>query len=239
MRLEEMARRALKREESVLRRVRVATVPAFLAAGEDAHGPYLVESVHAGLPLRALVEGMVAQRGRVPPATVRALARAAFAALAELHEASDAQGPLDVAHGDLGPDHVIVGPARAGERGAIGLVDFGQARARGLPGERGERGTLPYLSPEVARGEREVDQELDVFAMAATIAYAALGRDPCRTMTASARLVEIAEEGLDLPALDGVPRLGAALADTLRHALAFDRNERLLTARAVLSRLER
>lgn len=236
MRQEGVALRALKREQEVLRLVVADSVPTLLAAGEDEHGPFLVESAHEGLPLRALVEALVARRGRVPPAMLLSLARAAFDALAELHEAEDAQGPLEVTHGDLGPDHVIVGPARPGERGRLGFVDFGQARARGLPGEAGERGTLPFVSPEVARAERDVDQEADVFALAATIAFAALGRDPCRSETASARLVEIAERGLDL---DALPELGAPLDAVLREALAFDRDERLVGARALLARLER
>lgn len=239
MRREALAHRALAREEAVLRTVRAATVPRLLAAGEDGHGPFLVESAHDGLPLRALVAGLVARHGRVPAGTVASLARAAFAALVELHEVEDAQGPLRVAHGDLGPDHLIVGPARAGERGRIGLVDFGQARARGLDGEPGARGTLPYVSPEVARAERGVDQEADVFAMAATVVFAALGRDPCREANASARLVEIAERGLELEALDAVPGLGAPLTDALRGALAFERDRRVVTARAVLARMER
>lgn len=236
MRLEAVAREALGREEAVLRAVRADSVPRLLSAGEDAHGPFLVETAHEGVPLRALVEGLVARDGRVPAPTLRSLARAVFAALVELHEAEDDAGPLGLVHGDLGPDHVIVGPARSGERGRIGFVDFGQAQARGVRGRAGERGTLPYVSPEVARAERRVDQEADVFALAATLAYAALGRDPCRSDTASARLVEIAERGLDL---DALPILGEPLDAVLREPLAFDRGRRLVDARAVLARLER
>jgi serine/threonine protein kinase len=237
MRHEPSARESLRREEAILRAVRHDAIPRLLDAGEDDQGPYLVQTALPGVPLRALVDELVRRQGRVPLATLRALALTAFETLAAIHAMEDERGRLELVHGDLGPDHVIVGPARAGQRGRIGFVDFGQARARGIVGRPAERGTLPYVAPEVVRTERAPDQGSDVFALAATIAYAALGRDPCRESEASARLVESAERGLDLAALEAVEGL-AELGEILRRALAFEREARLSSAAEILSRLK-
>jgi serine/threonine protein kinase len=160
---------------------------------------------------------------------LRALARAAFAALAELHAIADEHGPLDLAHGDLGPDHVMIGPATR-RPGRVCFVDFGMASTRDDPARAGERGTLPFIAPEVARGEQIGDQRNDVYALAATMAFAALGRDPCKSADAAARLVEIGERGVDLEALASA-KMGRVLRRVLFKALAFDPTERLQSAR--------
>lgn len=236
MRSEPAARDALRREQAILGMVQHPAIPQLLAVGEDAQGPYVVQTAHAGVPLRRLVEGWLERRGRVPPEMVLALAEVGFATLAAVHGVADAQGPLGLVHGDLGPDHLIVAPAAKGRRGTIGLVDFGQSRARDLPGRLQDRGTMPYVAPEVLRAESPVDQAADVFALAATIAFAALGGDPCRAPTSSGRLVEGAERGVDLAALDALSGLGG-LSTVLRRALAFDRAERLTSAAEVVVRL--
>jgi serine/threonine-protein kinase len=160
--------------------------------------------------------------------------RAGFGALAELHALAPGGESLELVLGDLGPDHVLVA------RGRAFFVDFGQARYRGMPGvaPRGERGTLPYAAPEVARGEREPSQATDVYAMAASFAFTALGRDPCRAEAAAARLVEVAERGLDLEALATSPSLDASSRDALTHALRFSAADRISAAAALLALLD-
>jgi serine/threonine protein kinase len=96
-----------------------------------------------------------------------------------------------------------------------------------------DRGTLPYVAPELARGEVEPDQSSDVFALAATMAFVALGRPPCMAETPAALLVEISERGLDLDALSSVERLAATERRALCAALGFEPAGRVRRAREV------
>jgi eukaryotic-like serine/threonine-protein kinase len=221
------ARRALEREARLLERVRHPTLPELFESSADAWGPYLLESCLRGATLRELVEGWQERGAAMPVALVSHVVRAAFDALAQLHACADHDGPLELVHGDLGPDHVVLG-----EAGQIYFVDFGQARWRGMDRALcgADRGTLPFVAPELARGEVEPDQSSDVFALGATMAFAALGRPPCGADTPAALLVEVSEHGLDLAALASSERLDLAARAALGAALRFDRSARLLRA---------
>jgi serine/threonine protein kinase len=233
-----LAARALEREAELLGRVdpthgSAAVVPRLLDAGRDERGPYLIESFLEGVSLRAIVEGHREGGENLSPELLSGLMRVGFAALADLHALALGDGLLDVVHGDLGPDHLLFAPGR---RGAF-FVDFGLSRFRGMalaPAPEA-RGTLPYVAPEVLRGEVPADQAGDVFALAASFAFAALGRDPCREAAVAARLVEIAEHGIDLAMVSESRALEPAAARALAGALAFDRRARLCTAGAVLA----
>jgi serine/threonine-protein kinase len=229
---EPVAQHALEREEQLLRRVQHPALPELYACGQDDWGPYLVETCLPGATLRELVAGFRERNAPVPAGLVAHAARAAFAALAELHGLSDADGPLELVHGDLSPDHVLLG--RDGE---VYLVDFGQARWRGLAPSlvgRDDRGTLPFVAPELARGEVEPTQASDVFALAATLAFVALGREPCVANSPAARLVEVSEMGLDVDGLAQCASLEPACGRALSAALAFDPAARIQRAGAVV-----
>jgi serine/threonine-protein kinase len=229
---ERAAEAAYEREHTVLRRVSHRALPRILDAGRDAHGPWLLESTVEGVSLRLLCEARAAQGGTLPKTMVRRIGRRAFRVLAELHAYADAGGALELVHGDLSPDHLVVGRAARGEGGGdVGFVDFGQARWHGMAADLlgAERGTLPYVAPEIARGERAPDQAGDVYALAAVLAFAVLGRDPCRAPTSAGRLVEAAEQGVELEALwQSEP--DTLLLEVLLKVLAFDPRERLTSA---------
>jgi len=224
---------AMQRETELLGAVRHPAVPELIGAGNDDRGPYVLQTRLEALSVRALVEGYAERGEPMPQPMMTALLRAAFQALAELHDYRADSRSLALVHGDIGPDHLLVG------KGRVYFIDFGQARWQGMTVavSSGERGTLPYVCPEVARGDQESDQAADVFALAATFAYAALGRDPCRAEGAAARLVELAERGLDLAALDTSPSLTARTHRALLRALALDRSDRATEASAVLALL--
>ena len=104
--------------------------------------------------------------------SLRHIARASLEALAELHALEHEGAPVGFVHGDLGPDHVLFGPV-----GDIRFVDFGAARFRGMDAEPrdGDRGTLPFVAPEIARGEARPTQAHDVYALAATLVHSRSG----------------------------------------------------------------
>jgi eukaryotic-like serine/threonine-protein kinase len=224
--------RAFLRHLTVLERLIHPAVPALVLAGRDCHGPFALEERMRGMPLRQLVSDHRRAHGPLADRLLRGLAAAAFEALAEVHELADERGPMDFVHGDLAPDHLFV--AATGTRVTAGFVDFGLARLRGLDGEKRARGTLPYVAPELARGEAAATAATDAFSLAACFAFAALGAEPCR-LEGPARLVEVAERGLDLEALAAAP-LVPSTREILLSALRYDPHERLSDPRTIAAR---
>ncbi len=184
---EPVAARDLDREGDVLAALAGRGAPRLLDRGSDGHGPFLVV---------ARAEGALLADVTSPPRIARA-ARAAFAALAEVHAAGDARGPLRVVHGDPSPRNVVIAP---GEERAV-CIDFGLGGFCDAPlgPSAALRGTLTVVAPEVARGEAAT-QASDVYALAASIAQVLAGR-PLRDAPSAAAMVVLAESGeLALPA---------------------------------------
>ena len=217
MRTEPRAHAAMEREVGFLERVQHPAVPRLLGRGDDAHGPYVLQTKAPGQSIASLAE-----RGPLPADMLLSVATAAFAALAEIHARPD-----ELALGDLSPEDLFVGK----KRGAVCFVDFGQASWRGRAGAPDERGTLPFVPPEVARGEARWTQRSDVYALAALMLFAATGSDFC-TSTGAARLAEIGERGID-------PAVANVLPEVLRTVLAFDASARPRTAALVHAALRR
>lgn len=209
-RAHESAVASLTRHDAVLSALQgQSVVPRRLDAGEDDYGPFAIESEAPGIPLASLV----ARSGALPNDLALALARAAFEALATLHAAADARGPLGFVHADLGPDHLFVAPT---PDAGVTLIDFGLACVRGLsPLSPDVRGTMPYVAPERARGEGTPAPSADVYALGATFLFALSGRPPGASHPAA--LVALGERGLDLPPVPAGP-----LRRALTAALRFD-----------------
>ena len=235
VRREPAARAALVREATALGRARHPSLPELRRVGNDAHGPFVLEGHVEGVSVRALIEGWRSRGEGVPPRLVAHLAHAAAEALAAVHELADERGPLGLSHGDLGPDHVLLGPL-----GAAAFVDFGAARLAGMDAalETSDRGTLPFAAPEVARGEAAPGQAADVYALAATVLFLAGGGAPLVSVRdEAAMLLEIGERGLAPGLCDRAAGISAAGRDALRHALALDPVARLARARDLASAL--
>ncbi|MBL8613264.1 MAG: protein kinase [Myxococcales bacterium] len=196
---------ALEREGNVIAALDGRGAPRLLDRGRDGYGPYLVVEVARGRPLAALgrAEALAAAVGVVD-------------ALAAVHEARDARGPLAIVHGDPSPANVIVA-----ESGSARWIDFGLAGLRDAPLERSgrARGTLRLLAPEVARGEAATAAS-DVFAAALSIVEALLGRPARAATTAAAAIVLAAEEPIPLALVrEAAPEpLASALASALAEA---------------------
>lgn len=232
---EPIGRAALVREAKALSLAKHPSLPSLVRVGSDGHGPFVLETALSGVPLRELVEAWRA-RGKAVPARLAAhVALAAVEALAEVQELRDEAGPIDLVHGDLGPDHVLVGPI-----GDVRFLDFGAARFRGFsPAPEGliaeDRGTLPYVAPEVARGEAPPSAQGDVYALAATLLYLVSGGPICRARDEVTMLREIGERGVLVDLLDAADALTQPERDALRSALALDPAARPVSARALLA----
>jgi serine/threonine protein kinase len=229
---EPLARAALVREAKALSLAKHPALPALVRVGSDAHGPFVLEERAEGASLRKVVQTW-RDRGRpVPPRLVAHIARASIEALAELHELADDAGPIALVHGDLGPDHVLLGPV-----GEIRVIDFGASRFRGHGTDAAweDRGTLPFVAPEVARGEAPPSAAGDVYALAATLLFLVASGEPiCRARGEAAMLVEIGERGVRVDLLGASDALTPGEQDALKTALAVDPGARLASARASL-----
>jgi hypothetical protein len=128
-------------------------------AGQEGETYFLVMEYVDGMDLASLL----AQQGPLPLALGAHLGRQLCAALADLHEATDADGKqLQVVHRDVSPGNVLLSL-----QGDVKLGDYGIAKALagGLRTERGTlKGKLAYLSPEQARGE-PVDVRTDIYGL--------------------------------------------------------------------------
>ncbi|HEY8074726.1 MAG TPA: hypothetical protein VIF62_11465, partial [Labilithrix sp.] len=196
------ARAALAAEAALLGALGGRVTPRLVGSGEDAGGPFLRT---AAVPWPTLAERLE----KAADATfVEAAVRATFLALAGLHEAEDADGPLDVVHADLSPANVAVAP----DGSTATILDLGLALARGsAPRDGAFRGTPLYVAPEVARGERPSVQA-DLFSLAATLLHVATGEAP---RGGGSLAVLVARAG-DEPVLD--PRRAALAARGPGHA---------------------
>lgn len=152
-----------RREVDTVGAVRSAYTANLIDASLDSPPYWLATEYVSGPTLNKAVE----DRGPLPAQTCRGVGAALAEGLAAVH----AQG---VTHRDLKPQNVIL--AAQGPQ----LIDFGIARGVGqtVLTEAGlAPGTPGFTAPEVLL-RNEVGPAADVFALGATLAYAATGRPP-------------------------------------------------------------
>ena len=197
-----------QREALAAARLHHPGIVAVYDAGDDPEGRYLVSELVRGRTLDSLErDGALSDRDVLRVGLVLA------EALGHAHERG-------VIHRDVKPQNVIVPDAPDGA--AAKLTDFGVAHLAGdepLTRTGDVVGTLAYMAPEQAAGER-VGERADLYALALVLYEALAGANPVRgaSPAATARLV-----GTVLPALrsrrrDLPPPLCAALDRALAPA---------------------
>ncbi|MFC0550086.1 protein kinase [Planotetraspora thailandica] len=172
------ARDRLTREVETMRRVRSRRVAEVLDADLTGASPYIVTRYAPG---RTLEQTVVAD-GPLPDHEVVRLARGLCEALVAIHAA-------DVVHRDLKPANVMI------VEGEPLVIDFGIAHlvnATRLTQTGMFVGTPGYLAPEIIR-DSEITQAADVHALAATVFFAATGKQPFGSGTFEAVCYRILE----------------------------------------------
>ena len=170
---------------------------AVFDAAVDGDTPYIVSELIEGSSLRAEVRG-----GPVPIKRLLELAAQIADGLAEAHAAG-------IVHRDLKPENIMVTPA-----GRVKILDFGLARTTGLeydgtiPPDFNQQtqtetglliGTIPYMSPEQARGNN-ADYRSDQFSFGLILYEMAAGKQAFRRDTPAETLDAIVnEEPIPLP----------------------------------------
>jgi TolB-like protein/Flp pilus assembly protein TadD len=188
---------------------------------------------HAGtrVIVMELVEGETLarrlQRGPVPMPE-------AFELAAQIARALEAAHEKGIVHRDLKPGNVMITP-----RGEVKVLDFGLAKPLREPrvsgtevptssvevtGAGGILGTVPYMSPEQARG-LDVDERTDVWAFGCIVFEVLAGRRSFGRKTGADTLAAILEADPDWKSLpDATPEPARRL---LQRALTKDVSRRL------------
>ena len=159
------ARQRIEREVAVLTHLdHPNVVPLLEVLDEDDEVTLVMPYLTGGT-----LSDRVVRDGPLPPEQVEGLAQTLGGALAAAHRAG-------IVHRDVKPANVLFDDA-----GVAHLADFGVASSRehtvGLTALGTVVGTPGFMAPEQARGE-EAGQPADVFALGATLLYAATGNGP-------------------------------------------------------------
>ncbi|MFE0104683.1 N-acetylglucosamine/diacetylchitobiose ABC transporter substrate-binding protein [Streptomyces sp. NPDC059009] len=195
-------RRRFAREVDAARKVDGRFTAAVLGADPRARRPWLATEYIPGVS----VTEAVASRGPLPEPSLRALTAGIAAALAAIHAAG-------LTHRDLKPSNVLL--ADDGPR----VIDFGIARsvAHSQITRTGQvPGTPGYMAPEQLRGS-EIGSFTDVYALGATLVYAATGEGPFGHGDVFAMIYRTMEQEANV---EGVP--GATLRRAVARCLAKD-----------------
>jgi serine/threonine protein kinase len=195
-------RRRFLREARIASAIRSPHVVQVLDYGVEHDTPYIVMEFLRGESLARRLRRV----SRLSPAETLEILSPLAQALKRAHE-------LGVVHRDLKPENVFI--VTDGEREFTKLLDFGVAKVRerafGVSVARhtaeGEIvGTPHYMSPEQARGERDVDHRTDVWALGVIAFECLLGFPPFIADGLAGLLMAICSRPLPVPSkLGAVP----------------------------------
>jgi Protein kinase domain len=188
---------------------------AVVDADSDTELPWLATVYVPGPSLTDAVE----DNGPLPVKSVLALAAGLAEALQAIHR-------VGLVHRDLKPSNVLL--AADGPR----VIDFGISLAleRSMMTATGMvMGSPGFMSPEQARGRREVGAPTDVFSLGAVLAFAATGNSPFGVGPTPALLYRVVNEP---PELEPVP---ARLRPLVEQCLAKEPADRPTPAEILAS----
>jgi len=213
------------REGMAAARIRHPNVVDVTDVGTERGLPYLVMEMLDGETLGALIG-----RGPIKPAVVAALLLPVCAAVAAAH----ARGVL---HRDLKPDNVFLartphGPAQPK------VLDFGIAKildedaSLSLTSTAAVLGTPFYMSPEQARGARDLDARSDQYAIGVMLYECATGQKPFQASSLLALAAEITG-GTLRPPRELLPELSEDFEAVVLRAMARDPDGRFSSVHAL------
>jgi serine/threonine protein kinase len=189
--------------------------------------PYMVMELLLGEPLDKRIERL----GTIP---LRETARIIGHVCRALQRAHDA----GIIHRDLKPENIFLVRTPDDDDEVAKVLDFGIAKIKAPPGEEGLSsstktgavlGTPYYMSPEQARGDRNLDARVDLYACGVILYEALTGRRPFTAANYNALLLQILSSK-PKPARDLRPALPNGFDAVLDKAMARNREDRYRTA---------
>jgi predicted Ser/Thr protein kinase len=154
-----------EREANVLKQLKHPNIVRLLGTGKAHHTPFLVMEYIDGKTLQQMLQ----ERGRFLWDEVVDIGKQICAALAHAHE----QG---IVHRDLKPSNLMLLAD-----GTLKLTDFGIAKdldVTQLTADHHTLGTAAYMSPEQCRGEKNLTNKSDLYALGVVLYELLTGRKP-------------------------------------------------------------
>jgi len=196
--------------------------------GEENGIPFIAMPFLKGEPLDARLKA----GQRLPIEEIVRIGREVAEGLSAAHEAG-------LIHRDIKPGNIWLEAQRSGPPRAR-ILDFGLARTQSedvhITASGAILGTPAYMSPEQARGDKDVDGRTDLFSLGCVLYALCSGDLPFRAETTMGVLMALATVDPKPPheISNTVPR---ALSDLIMELLAKDAAKRPATAKAVIERL--
>lgn len=162
---------------------------------------------------------LIRAEGALPEATVAAIGMCVASALHTAWESAR------LVHRDIKPENLLVSNS-----GDVKVCDLGIAKRMvvGAPAITRTGMTLGsphYVAPEQARGEKNVDMRVDIYALGATLYHAATGQTVHNADSEFGLMIKHATEPVKDPR-DVAPHLGDSTAELLTRMLDLDCNRR-------------
>jgi len=243
------------------RRVAIKVLHAGVAANGDAVARFEREAQAAGrigsehivevLDLGQLVDGerymvmefmdgeslssRIQKSGRLTAAQVYPIAVQMLEGLGAAHSAG-------IIHRDLKPDNVYLVRSKKGQTDFVKLLDFGISKFSALGGEfsmtrtGAVMGTPYYMAPEQAKGAKDIDTRVDIYAAGVILYEAVSGQVPFNADTFNELIFKIVLESPP-PVEQVAPGLDAGFAAIVSKAMARDLNERFASCADFLAAL--
>lgn len=160
------------REAATLAKLSHPNIVTIHDFGQTDHLFYLVMEFVDGVNLRDLLRD-----GKLEPQQALAIVPPICDALQYAHDKG-------IVHRDIKPENLLLD-----REGRVKIADFGIAALIGAEGERA--GTPPYMAPEQAQAEREVDNRADIYALGVVLYEMLTGERPDKELVAPSKKVQI------------------------------------------------
>ena len=179
---------------------------------------------------------LLSSSGTLPPGQAVSITLQILSALRAAH----AKG---IIHRDLKPDNVFLARDRRANV-QVKIVDFGISKIKdsagaepGLTKTGAVLGTPYYMAPEQARGEKDIDERIDIWSMGVMLFQMLSGKLPYPGDSYNAVISKILTEPVP-PIMEAAPDIPEGLAAIVDKALAKDRDERYRDVKTLAEALE-
>ncbi|WP_437955590.1 serine/threonine-protein kinase [Sorangium sp. So ce119] len=224
-----------EREARVAGGIDTDHIARVLDSGKDIEtgAPFMVIELLRGEDLGRLLNRL----GPLPPLVALRVVAQTCVGLQKAHEAG-------VMHRDIKPANLFLARREGDPTIVVKLLDFGIAKIRrphgsddpssGLTETGTTLGTPRYMSPEQARGRREIDHRTDIWSLGIVLYRALAGRTPHEHIDAFVGLVAAIVHDPAPPVRDFAPWVPPEISRIVHTALQHDREQRYPSAAAML-----